>query len=156
MNEACNELWQRERIRDLLARYCQCLDEYDIEGVAACFTHDAVTDYGAGRGGPVQGRDSIAERIGRGQARFLRTHHQLGQIRVDLQGESAKATSYQMTFHELESGKIDLVCLRYLDELVMVEGQWLIAHRRVEVTLVDGFEGVEWSWVQRREPSAGT
>jgi uncharacterized protein (TIGR02246 family) len=152
MTDRLQELLDRERIRDLLARYCERLDEYDIDGVAACFTEDAVTDYGAGRGGEIRGREAIATRIRQGQAPFRRTHHQLGQIRIRLTGDHAETTSYQMTWHELESGKTDLVCLRYLDRLERREEEWLIAYRRVEVTLVDGFEGVEWTWVDRRRP----
>jgi ketosteroid isomerase-like protein len=152
MSTKADTLWEHERIRDLLARYCERLDEYDIDGVAACFSEDAVTDYGAGRGGEVRGRGAIAARIRDGQAVFRRTHHQLGQIRIRLEGDSARTTSYQMTWHERESGKQDLVCLRYIDRLVQQDGEWLIAHRRVEVSLVDGFEGTEWSWVPRRRP----
>lgn len=152
MSNNADTLWEHERIRDLLARYCERLDEYDIDGVAACFSEDAVTDYGAGRGGEIRGRAAIADRIRTGQASFRRTHHQLGQIRIRLDGDSATATSYQMTWHELESGRKDLVCLRYIDRLAKHDDEWLIAHRRVEVSLVDGFEGTEWSWVPRRRP----
>ncbi len=58
-----------------------------------------------------------------------------------------------MTWHELPSGKLDLVCLRYLDRLDKLSGEWLINHRRVEVTVVDGFEGTEWTWVKRKTPT---
>ena len=152
MSDKADTLWEHERIRDLLARYCERLDEYDIDGVAACFAEDAVTDYGAGRGGEIRGRAAIAERIRNGQAAFRRTHHQLGQIRIQLDGNSARTTSYQMTWHELDAGRQDLVCLRYIDRLVKRDDEWLIAHRRVEVSLVNGFDGVEWSWVPRRRP----
>ncbi len=57
-----------------------------------------------------------------------------------------------MTWHELQSGQKDLACLRYLDRLRKFDGAWFITHRRVEVTLVDGFDGVEWHWVQRNPP----
>ena len=152
MSNPNEQAWECERIRDLLARYCERLDEYDIDGVAQCFSADAVTDYGAGRGGEVRGRSAIAERIAAGQKAFRRTHHQLGQIRIRLHGDDAESTSYQMTWHELQSGRKDLVCLRYLDQLQQLDGEWLITHRRVEVTLVDGFEGTEWNWVQRKVP----
>ncbi|MEO0997688.1 MAG: nuclear transport factor 2 family protein [Pseudomonadota bacterium] len=145
-----DKAWQCERIRGVLARYCERLDEYDIDGVAACFAADAVTDYGAGRGGEVRGRDAIAARIRSGQAPFRRTHHQLGQIRVEFDPAGAAAISYMMTWHELADGRKDLVCLRYIDRLVDEGGEWLIARRRVEVTLVDGFDGVEWNWVERQ------
>ncbi len=154
MTGRLEEVLDREHIRDLLARYCERLDEYDIEGVAACFAEDAVTDYGAGRGGEVRGREAIAERIRQGQAPFRRTHHQLGQVRIRLSGNHADVTSYQMTWHELESGRKDLVCLRYVDRVVRDGGEWLIAYRRVEVSLVDGFDGVEWTWVERQQPES--
>lgn len=152
MSDVATMLWEHERIRDLLARYCECLDEYDIDGVAACFSEDAIADYGAGRGGEIRGRDAIAARIRAGQAAFRRTHHQLGQIRIRLDEDSAETTSYQMTWHELASGRKDLVCLRYIDRLVNQDGEWLIAYRRVEASLVDGFEGVDWTWVSRQAP----
>lgn len=152
MASRIDSAWECERIRDLLARYCERLDEYDIDGVARCFSEDAVTDYGAGRGGEVRGRAAIAKRIAAGQKAFRRTHHQLGQVRIRLDGDEAESTSYQMTWHELQSGQKDLVCLRYLDRLHNYDGDWLIRHRRVEVTLVDGFEGTEWNWVARKTP----
>lgn len=144
--------WECEQIRDLLARYCECVDEYDIEGVGACFSDDAIADYGAGRGGEVRGREAIAARIAAGQKPFRRTHHQLGQIRIKLDGDRAEARSYQMTWHELESGRKDLVCLRYLDKLQKIAAAWQITYRTIEVTLVDGFPGTEWNWVARRKP----
>jgi len=118
--------WECEKIRDLLARYCERLDEYDIDGVAQCFSEDAATDYGAGRGDEITGRASIANVSRRVKVNFV--------------------------WHELPSGKFDIVCLRYLDRLCHTDGEWLIYHRRVEVTLVDGFEGTEWNWVDRNIP----
>ena len=147
-----DRLWQYEEIRDVLARYCECLDEYDIDGVAKCFTEDAVADYGAGRGGEIRGRGAIAERIASGQREFRRTHHQLGQIRIRLYDDHAESTSYLTAWHELPSGAKDLVCLRYLDTLRRIDGEWLIAGRRVELTIVEGFEGTEWAWVKRKAP----
>ena len=152
MPNKSDNAWECERIRDVLARYCERLDEYDIDAVAQCFSEDAVTDYGAGRGGEIRGRAAIAKRIATGQSEFRRTHHQLGQVRIRLHDGGAESTSYMMTWHELPSGKKDLVCLRYLDHLCQIDGEWLISHRRVEVTLVDGFEGTEWNWVERRTP----
>lgn len=152
MANSNDNVLERERIRDLLARYCERLDEYDIDGVARCFSNDAIADYGAGRGGEIHGREAIAARIAEGQKAFVRTHHQLGQIRVRLDGDRAESTSYQMTWHELGSGRKDLVCLRYLDKLGKIEGDWQICYRTVEVTLVDGFPGTEWNWVRRSLP----
>ena len=152
MIDAAEELLAREKIRDVLARYCEKLDEYDIDGVAACFTEDAVSDYGPGRGGAIHGRAAIAARIADGQATFVRTHHQLGQTRVTLEAERARATSYVTATHRLPDGSIDTVWLRYLDTLTQTGSDWLISHREVQISDVDGFPGGEWVWVARRAP----
>ena len=39
----------RATIADLMALYCERVDEYDIDAVAELFTPDCVTDYGPGR-----------------------------------------------------------------------------------------------------------
>lgn len=141
------------RIMQTLARYCICLDEYDIEGVATCFTADATADYGPGRGGLIQGREAIAARIERGQAAFRRTHHQIGQVAVTLHRETAMATTYVTAWHEREDGVQEVLCLRYVDRLQLVEDVWLIAQRRVQISFTDGFPGTRWRWVRRRRPA---
>lgn len=142
----------REQIIDRLARYCEKLDEYDIAAVAACFANDATTDYGPGRGGVVAGRALIAQRIASAQAAFKRTHHQLGQIRVTIAGDTAESLSYVTAWHERKSGEREILCLRYIDSLRRDDAQWLIHARRVEVSWVDGFPGVTWRWVTRQNP----
>ncbi len=150
MSASPDKAWQYEQIRDVLAEYCERLDEYDIAGVAACFSADARADYGAGRGGLVIGRDAIAARIAAGQRPFRRTHHQLGQIRITLNEDHAEAVSYVTAWHELASGRKDVVCLRYYDKLIRDQDGWLITARAIAVNLVDGFEGTTWNWVKRR------
>lgn len=143
----------REQIRELIGRYCERLDEYDIAEVAATFTPDAVADYGPGRGGVLEGREAIAARIATGQAAFARTHHQVGQISIELIGDAASATTTVLAWHERHDGTRDLLGLRYIDRLESTVEGWRIHRRRVEVTIVDGFEGVEWYHVARRPPS---
>ncbi len=154
MDDRLKALLERERICEVLARYCIRLDEGDIDGVAQCFATDATADYGPGRGGPLTGRTAIAERIRRGQSVFRRTHHQLGQIRIDLDARGANALSYMTTWHERFTGEQEVVCLRYLDTLVQRDAVWQITSRRVEVSLVDGFPGTEWRWVRRPDVQA--
>ena len=77
-----SDIRDRLAIADVLAAFCERVDEYDIPGLAEVFTEDCFTDYGPGRGGPVSGLAEVQARIARGQAEFRRTHHQLGQSRV--------------------------------------------------------------------------
>ncbi len=146
---------QRDRwaILDLLAAFCERVDEYDIAGLAEVFSADCHTDYGPGRGGPVTGRDAVLARIARGQAEFQRTHHQLGQTRLALDGDAASATTYVTATHEHRDGDRSRVHLRYLDRLTRTAEGWRIAERRVHAAVVEGMAGVEWVWVPRAEPA---
>lgn len=147
----------RIAIGDLLARYCDRLDAYDIDGVAACFTDDARADYGPGRGGELVSRRAIGDRIRDGQAAFRRTHHQLGHSTItfdDVDPTRASAVTAAMTWHERWAGERELLALRYVDELLRVDGVWLIDRRRVEISVVEGFEGMSWYWWPRRQPDA--
>lgn len=143
----------RVAILDVMARYCDLLDSYDIDGVAATFTLDARTDYGPGRGGEVVGRDAIRNRIAAGQAAFRRTHHQLGHSTIAVNGDTASGVTAALTWHERTTGERELLALRYIDEFARVGEDWLIALRRVEVSLVEGFDGTEWTWWPRNEPT---
>ena len=150
-----DELLDRQAIADLLATYCQTLDEYDLDGMAGTFAEDAVTDYGAGRGGRVEGRDAIRARIAAGQAEFRRTAHVLGQSLVEIEGHRAEGVTYVTAWHEWPDGRQDALRLRYVDVFRRDEGRrWLITERRVEAMGVEGFEGTEWNWVTRSAPEA--
>jgi ketosteroid isomerase-like protein len=145
-------LRDRAQILDVLARFCERIDEYDIAGLAEVFTEDCFTDYGPGRGGPVSGLADVQARIVRGQAEFRRTHHQLGQSRIRIEGDEATAITYVTASHEHRDGERSRVHLRYLDRLRRTRSGWRIAERRVQAALVDGMDGVEWVWVPRAEP----
>ncbi len=154
-HRSVEQLLARQRIDDLLAHYCDRLDAYDIAAVARCFTVDGVTDYGPGRGGEVVGRAAIEERIRSGQAAFRRTHHQLGHRTVTFDNgdlHQASAVTAALTWHERWNGDRELLALRYVDRLAHVNGQWLLARRRVEVSIVEGFDGTAWHWWPRLTP----
>jgi len=147
------ELRDRAAVADVLAAFCERVDEYDIPGLAEVFTEDCFTDYGPGRGGPISGLDAVLARITRGQAEFCRTHHQLGQSRVTLRGDEADSVTYVTATHEHRDGARSRVHLRYLDRLRRTGSGWRIAERRVQAAVVEGMPGTEWVWVPRGEPT---
>jgi ketosteroid isomerase-like protein len=147
------ELQDRAAVADVLAAFCQRVDEYDIPGLAEVFTEDCFTDYGPGRGGPVSGLAAVQARIARGQAEFRRTHHQLGQSRVVVSGDDADAVTYVTATHEHRDGARSRVHLRYLDRLRRTASGWRIAERRAQAAVVEGMPGTEWVWVPRGEPA---
>jgi ketosteroid isomerase-like protein len=145
----------RAAITDVLALYCERIDEYDMDAVVALFTTDAVMDFGPGRGGVLRGREALRARFAGGQAGFRRTHHQLGQVRLTPDGTApdrrVHAVSSCSAGHELHDGTQWRIGLRYVD--VLVGGDtWRIAERRIEAALVEGGPRDGWTWVGRREP----
>ena len=42
--------------------------------------------------------------------------------------------------------------MRYVDTLRLTDDGWRIASRRVEVAGAEGFDGVEWNWIERLSP----
>ena len=158
MTDTLRELTDRAAIADLMARYCERVDEYDIDAVAELFTEDCVTDYGPGRGGEVAGRAAVRDRIAAGQAQFRRTHHQLGQSRVELDPADAgraSAVTYVTATHGEWDGTFWRAHLRYVDELVRRAEGWRLAARRVHAAVVEGKPTIPWNWVPRRAPATG-
>jgi ketosteroid isomerase-like protein len=145
-------LADRQAIGDLLARFCERIDEYDIDAVVALFAPDCVVDYGPGRGGEQKGREALRARLRRGQGQFRRTHHQLGQVRVELEGDQAAAVTYVTAWDELWAGTRETARLQYRDRFRRTPGGWLISERRTLATGIEGFEAVPWNWVLRLQP----
>lgn len=150
---AVQGLVSRFEIADVIARFSERIDEYDIDGVVQLFTHDCVTDYGPGRGGEIRGRDGLRQRMLQSQAGFRRTHHQLGQVRVEFDGNQAFAFSYVTAYHETFDGRFQTARLQYRDCLTNGERGWEIARRTVVAYAVTGFAESEWNWVIRQPPS---
>jgi len=145
------ELADRLAIARTLATFCARVDEYDMDAMSAVFTEDCEVDYGPGRGGPQSGRSAVHARIALGQSQFLRTHHQLGQSIVDLDGDSAHAMTYVTAWHLERDGSISQARLRYVDELRRTAAGWQISRRVGLASGIVGFEGVPWNWVPRGE-----
>jgi ketosteroid isomerase-like protein len=143
----------RFEILDVLALFCERIDEYDIDGVVHLFTPDCLTDYGPGRGGEVRGRDALRRRMLQSQGGFRRTHHQLGQVRVELEGNQGFAFSYVTAYHETFEGAVQTARLQYRDLLTSRQGRWEIAKRTAVTYAVSGFAESQWNWVNRQAPS---
>jgi ketosteroid isomerase-like protein len=147
----------RVAITDVLALYCERIDEYDMDAVAELFTTDAVMDFGPGRGGVLRGRAALRARFAGGQAGFRRTHHHLGQVRLTPDDTApdgrVHAVSSCSAGHERHDGTQWRVGLRYVDVLVREDG-WRIAERRIEAALVEGGPPDGWAWIGRKEPES--
>lgn len=144
-------LQDRFAICDALARYCESIDAGDIDAIAAVFTMDCATDYGPSGGGIVRGRAQLLDRLRASQSRFRRTHHQLGQIRFEVEGSGGSSVAYVTASHLWHDASRHEVRMQYHDTWVRTPEGLRICGRRTLSTVVDGLPGVERHWLKRKE-----
>ncbi|MET8350785.1 nuclear transport factor 2 family protein [Micromonospora sp. NPDC005206] len=150
--EAITDVINRYLITELLARYCEKLDEYDIAALADVFADDCVMDQGPGRGGPIKGRDKVLAGMKARQALFRRTQHILGQTSLRFDAGGANALTYVTAWHQGWDMTTGVARLRYRDRLVLRVDGWLIQSRRAEALGAEGFDESQWNWVARKAP----
>ncbi len=129
-------LSERDRIHDRLLAYCDGADRGDVEAIVQCFAADGVADYGP-RVGAI-GHDDLRTLFTRFLGSNEATSHHLTNVRITIDGDTASATSYISAWHLLRTGDHLTIHGRYVDELVVVDGGWRIARRRLEVHGSDG------------------
>ena len=118
----------REAITRLMVDYADRIDANDPDGSAACFAEDGVGEYW----GSYVGRPAIAARLRGILKAFDATSHHLSNVRIWLDGDTARAQSYVYAFHRIRSSGAPMHYWgRWVDRLVKIEGQWLFAHREV-------------------------
>lgn len=126
-------------IRRTLADYCWSLDQRDWELMKSVFTPDAVWSSPLEQGKRV-GATSIVAGLRESRARFVRTQHLIGNVRiVPISKDAAEVTSYILG-HDVRAGEPDeLVRIAAFEhDLVTKHGDaWLIAERRIEVVWRD-------------------
>jgi 3-phenylpropionate/cinnamic acid dioxygenase small subunit len=121
----------KDDIRELLARYCFLLDDYQLTEFAALFTEDGTW---SSRNGEATGPTAIRRLLtalvpipGPG----TRRRHLTNNILISLDGDAATVRSYFMVIRDSQSGPTIAVAGRYADEVVRHEGHWLFKSRRL-------------------------
>ena len=139
------EAADRLAIRELVDAYAHCADRRDAKGQMALFTDDTrflvFMDPAAAE--PTQelhGRESLAP-VFDDLNQYVATMHFNGQSTVTLDGNGASGESYCLAHHLSirPDGQRTLMVasIRYLDEFVKQDGQWLFAERRLMVNWID-------------------
>lgn len=129
---AINDRWE---ISQVLARYCQGLDRLDRPLLESCFHPDSQHNHGMV--GPTREFFDYAFRVLSG---CVATHHQIGNILIDLDGDTAKTSCYFTAFHRLmdpppepfdpaQAGMDLIIGGRYIDRFERRDGVWRIARR---------------------------
>ena len=87
------ELSDRMEIRDLVTAYTRAVDTRRWDDLVAVFTEDAVMDYSS-VGGPVDSLAVALAWVEQGLRGFVRYQHVIGQVAIELRGDTARATAY--------------------------------------------------------------
>lgn len=122
------ELLAKQEIYELSCTYMRSLDRLDAALRQSVFHDDATVDYGFFKG---SGRDFV-DFAQRALESHLANHHMIGQVHIDLQGDTAYGEVYFQAFHRIvEKGeeKDLFISGRYLDRYEKRDGEWKIAFR---------------------------
>jgi hypothetical protein len=132
-------LLDESELRALCATYMRGLDRLDEALVRSVFADDATTHYGSFVGGA----DEMPAMAMRALSAYRTTQHQLGQINLWIDGDTATGEVYFQAFHQHATDGFDrFICGRYIDRYARRDGRWLMTHRT---------EVVDWT---RTEPIA--
>jgi uncharacterized protein (TIGR02246 family) len=129
-----------EAIRQLIAVYARALDTKDYAGIAACFTPDAVVDYGEA-GPKLHGRAAIAELMRAALSPLDVTQHLFTNFIIRLDGDTGDLACDVLAQHlrrGLPAGETLLVGARYEVRLVRTSGGWLMARVGERIIWADG------------------
>ncbi len=125
------DLCARRDITDCVHRYMRGLDRLDPALQRSAFHDGAFVDVGL-MAGPVDefitfGQDMLAT--------MDATHHFLGQIRIEVHGDTAQGECYFQAWHGARDEAGDprdlFISGRYVDEYACRNGEWRIAKRKL-------------------------
>lgn len=130
VEQRLRELLDKEEIRQVMYSYARGTDRCHGELIGDAYHEDAWDDHGNFRGS----RDVVVDTIvGRGAGARASMHH-LGNILIELRGDTAHVETYFMACQWLERDGTPYTRMRagrYLDRFERRDGRWRIAHRTV-------------------------
>jgi hypothetical protein len=125
------DLCARRDISDAVQRYMRGLDRLDPVLQRTAFHDNAWVDCGL-MAGDVDDFITFAQGF---LSELEATHHFLGQIRIELNGEAASGECYFQAWHgssdEAGTPRDLFISGRYIDEYTCKNGQWKIARRKL-------------------------
>lgn len=130
-------------IARLITEFARAMDERDWARIAEIFAPDAVANYGEG---PLAGSAAIIASIRRYLDICGPTQHLLGNLIVDIDGDSAKSRCYVSDMHIGLGERAHLTFATlgdYHDQWRKINGQWhmveRIKHNRAHIGTLDVF-----------------
>ncbi|MEN3975736.1 nuclear transport factor 2 family protein [Emcibacter sp. SYSU 3D8] len=147
--QALQELLDKQAIAEVMMTYCRALDHLDEPLLRSVFHPDSQHNHGfkgpssdpAAKSEPGKPGDFVAYAL-QALTRMTRTHHQLGNIFVEVHGDVAYTEAYFTAYHRMRAKgdpkagsdayetQMDLfVSGRYMDRMEKRNGVWKIARR---------------------------
>ncbi len=121
-------------VNTITQAYADCVDRFDLDGLAAIFTVDAVYDYGPGM--MMHGRTEIAEGAQKALGGVERSSHTVGPPVVKRGEEPGTyvSTVYFFAVHQQKDGGHHTAWGRYLDTFRPDAGNRLLIARRQTIS----------------------
>ncbi len=130
LEEEIRDLAARRDITRAVERYLRGLDRLDADLQRSAFHDDAWVDAGVVKGTADEFVAGAQEML----AGMVATHHMLGQLTLDVNGDEATGECYFQAWHgvETDAGHRDLfIAGRYIDEYACRNGEWRILRRKL-------------------------
>lgn len=121
------DLVERQKIYDVLTRYCRGVDRGDVELIKSAYHDDAVDDHGMFKG---TGKD-FAEWIVDFLKDTRQCQHLIGNFSCELHGDVAYTETYCLSINDTGKGEHFIAYNRYIDRFEKRAGEWKIAERCV-------------------------
>ena len=142
MEDALQEIVDRQEIVDLTIAYAWLLDHGPRERLDTVFTADAVCDY---MSEIVEGLPAIIEKVTNALGSLDASQHIVSNQQVSIDGDTATCRCYlhaQHTLRGTKGGDNFVIAGRYDDELIRTADGWRITFRKLSRDWTEGNSGI--------------
>ena len=142
MEDALQEILDRQEIIDLTIAYGWLLDHGPREHLDTIFTEDAVCDY---MSVVVEGLPAIIEKVTNALGPLDASQHIVSNQQVTIDGDTATCRCYlhaQHTLRGTEGGDNFVIAGRYDDKLIRTPDGWRITFRKLSRDWTEGNPGI--------------
>jgi ketosteroid isomerase-like protein len=129
-DDQLRELFDERQIRSLIYRYCRAIDRRQYADLRGCYHPDATDHHGDFYGNV----DEFVAYVTEGLDLFERTLHFIGNLEIEVQGDTARSEAYVLALARLAANdqhpeRDNVVALRYIDDLERRNDEWRILRR---------------------------
>jgi hypothetical protein len=142
-----------QAISNTIARYFRTVDACAWERTRTLMTAPFHLDYSSFSGEPAADLDPQAILDGWAQVLpgFDHIHHQIGNLDIEIEGDTATAICHGIALHSLDR-KVGSVVGEYANWLITTEQGWKLSGSRFDFKFTDGEEGLHQKAAARIAP----